>query len=165
MADEKPPESEKEPRLRAYDEEIDLKVRNPWPWLIMAAVPLFLGIVIMLRQPDAPTVTERAAAVSPKVLWKERIDAKTKSGVPNVRTIPGTDRPAVALQPEEKDYPCDFAPWVGMRMEEDILQAVRQVNRPYRILLPGAPMTMDFSPARINFDVNKKNVITRVWCG
>jgi len=52
-----------------------------------------------------------------------------------------------------------------MRIEEDILQAVRQAKRPYRILPPGAVMTMDFSSARINFDVNNRQIITRIWCG
>lgn len=37
--------------------------------------------------------------------------------------------------------------------------------QPVRILWPETPVTEDYSPARLNFDVNAAGVITRVWCG
>ena len=34
-----------------------------------------------------------------------------------------------------------------------------------RIIYPGMPITQDYRPDRINFDIGPDNRITRVWCG
>ncbi|MGL4235080.1 I78 family peptidase inhibitor [Tabrizicola sp.] len=34
-----------------------------------------------------------------------------------------------------------------------------------RFIEPGMPITMDYSPTRLNFDLNSAGRITRVWCG
>jgi len=67
--------------------------------------------------------------------------------------------------PEMPQLACDFAPWVGVKLGPDILKAVKDSGRPYRVLSPDSAMTMDFSPSRINFDVDQGGIITRVWCG
>ena len=36
---------------------------------------------------------------------------------------------------------------------------------PVRILPPGAMMTQDYNPTRLNFDLDGSGTITRVWCG
>lgn len=38
-------------------------------------------------------------------------------------------------------------------------------ERPIRILAPSQPMTMDFNPARLNFDTDDEGLISKVWCG
>jgi hypothetical protein len=35
----------------------------------------------------------------------------------------------------------------------------------HRIIAPGTAVTRDFSPERVNFDLDAKGRITRVWCG
>jgi hypothetical protein len=34
-----------------------------------------------------------------------------------------------------------------------------------RIIEPGMPITEDYSPSRLNFDLDDAGRITRVWCG
>lgn len=34
-----------------------------------------------------------------------------------------------------------------------------------RFISPGDAITMDFSPSRLNFDLDENGVITRIWCG
>lgn len=36
---------------------------------------------------------------------------------------------------------------------------------PVRVIRPGAPVTRDLSPSRINFDIDAGERIARVWCG
>jgi hypothetical protein len=57
---------------------------------------------------------------------------------------------------------CSFPQWVGKPVDE---AAVKAQDRPYRILKPGAPMTMDYSPARIDLKVDDNGVVTEVTCG
>ena len=34
-----------------------------------------------------------------------------------------------------------------------------------RFISPGDAVTMDYSPERLNFDLDETGTITRVWCG
>jgi hypothetical protein len=36
---------------------------------------------------------------------------------------------------------------------------------PVRWLAPGSMMTMDFSPDRVNFELDADDIITRIYCG
>ena len=60
------------------------------------------------------------------------------------------------------DATCDFESWVGKKIDNAAIEAT---GRPSRILEPGAMMTMDHSPQRINIEHDKDMVVTRVWCG
>lgn len=60
------------------------------------------------------------------------------------------------------DADCNYDGWVGEKVDEP---AVESMGRPYRILAPGAMMTMDHNPKRINVEHDKKMIVTRVWCG
>ena len=37
--------------------------------------------------------------------------------------------------------------------------------QPVRIIGPGDPVTEDYSPVRINFDLDQTGTIIRIWCG
>lgn len=52
--------------------------------------------------------------------------------------------------------------WVG-RPVSALIGA--DFGRPTRIIQPGEAVTMDFSPERINFDIDANGRIARVWCG
>lgn len=69
---------------------------------------------------------------------------------------------AVARPPDLEPQPCDFPQFIGQRVDE---QALKATGRPYRILPPGASATMDFSPARINVEVDDADTVIRVSCG
>jgi len=69
-------------------------------------------------------------------------------------TLPGT----VAPPP---DCAAGYQAFVGVQMD-----AVAMSPRlPHRIIPPGTAVTMDFSPNRVNFDLDAGGRITRVWCG
>jgi hypothetical protein len=61
-----------------------------------------------------------------------------------------------------KDAACNFEGWIGRKVDE---AAVKATGRPYRILEPGAMMTMDHNPKRINVEHDGKGTVKRVWCG
>ncbi len=137
---------------------------NPAVWLTFLAVPLVLGLVISLNKgaPDAPIENPRLiAAEEAKTKVKSESYGQRGGGV-------AIDNPAITPKPaaEKKTaYKCDFAPWVGLKVSEDMLGALKGAERPYRVLEPGSAMTMDHAPARVNFDLNEAGAITRIWCG
>ncbi|MBC2836275.1 I78 family peptidase inhibitor [Paragemmobacter straminiformis] len=47
---------------------------------------------------------------------------------------------------------------------DTVLQTMR-FNKPVRIIKPGMAVTMDYNPDRINFDLDRYNMISRVTCG
>lgn len=61
--------------------------------------------------------------------------------------------------------PCNFEEWVGKQADASLEAAIKPLNRPYRILPPGTPITQDYSPSRINFDLDAGKKIIRAWCG
>ncbi len=66
------------------------------------------------------------------------------------------------LPPEMKPQPCDFAQWVGKPVDTNALDALK---RPYRVLKPNESATMDYSPARIDVEVDKAGTVRKVTCG
>jgi len=69
------------------------------------------------------------------------------------------------------DAPLTPAPSCGAaRLGGFVGQPVSALDPQYqplvtRIIRPGDAVTEDFSPARLNVEVNGRDVITRVWCG
>lgn len=57
---------------------------------------------------------------------------------------------------------CDFADWVGATVIEE---TVRETGRPYRIVQPGQPMTMDYNAERINVLTDDEGMVLEVNCG
>ncbi|MCB9978907.1 MAG: hypothetical protein H6862_04820 [Rhodospirillales bacterium] len=74
------------------------------------------------------------------------------------------DESAARTEVAEAPPPCDFPDLVGKSPDEDLLAGTLR-GRGYRVILPGAMVTQDFSPARVNLDLDDKGVIRRVWCG
>ncbi|MCB1538860.1 MAG: hypothetical protein H6865_08040 [Rhodospirillales bacterium] len=40
-----------------------------------------------------------------------------------------------------------------------------QIKEPHRVIPPGAAVTMDYSPDRVNFQLDENGRIVRIWCG
>lgn len=57
---------------------------------------------------------------------------------------------------------CTFDEWIGQKAKSLKLEAL---NRPYRILPPGALVTMDFVEDRINVETDENDTVIRVTCG
>jgi hypothetical protein len=61
---------------------------------------------------------------------------------------------------------CDFNIWLGRPLNEGLVaEQLQAMNRPYRILPPGSMMTMDYSPSRVNFELDENGVVKRIFCG
>lgn len=71
-----------------------------------------------------------------------------------------------AVQPVSGDDPerncAMFQNWVGFAVDE---AAVKNTGRPYRILRPGDPATMDYSAERINVQIDEQGIVLQVTCG
>ncbi len=46
----------------------------------------------------------------------------------------------------------------------DVLETMALPPRT-RIIRPGMAVTMDYDPARLNFEIDRRNRIIRIWCG
>lgn len=151
----------KAPPLREKGD-LDLEVKTPFLWIMLLAAPVLLGVLLSLRAPPAQQepapIQEQAAAQAPVVQPQKTvpIEGRRRYSAAAEETVAPLEEPPPA---------CDFAPWVGLPVGADMQAALRASNRPYRVLPPGSMMTMDHSPARVNFDIDERGIITRVWCG
>lgn len=71
-------------------------------------------------------------------------------------------RPAVPPPPEDS---CGAAPYAGLVGEDATALEKVLILKPVRILRPGIAVTMDFNPARMNFDIGADGRITSIHCG
>lgn len=64
---------------------------------------------------------------------------------------------------------CEFPAWVGRPVDAAAIEAaLRQKDgamRRYRVVSPGAMMTMDYSPARVNIHIDENGIVIKVDCG
>lgn len=104
-----------------------------------------------------PLATDNASAGSSMAE-----DSPAGEGV-TAEEIPHSDVPPPSRE-VFTDADCDFEDWVGKPVGE-VETAVKDTERPYRILTPDSVMTMDHSPDRINVVHDKDGKVTRVWCG
>lgn len=77
--------------------------------------------------------------------------------------MPPADAPAA-------DGPCDAtaATWaVGSAATAEVVERARLETHSsnVRVIEPGQPVTMDYSPERLNIDVNERGAITGLRCG
>lgn len=77
-----------------------------------------------------------------------------------VDTPPGDPKPQ---PPAERT--CGAAELQGLvGQPATVLQTMRFAG-PVRVIEPGMAVTMDYSPARLNFDLDGQGLITRAYCG
>ena len=140
------------------------QVDSPVIWLALLAIPLVLALIVgILRKDQTLSKPEKPVYIAPQ-------DAGQRSLAPISADNPIIAQAINAAQPSKpapapEAVSCDFEQWVGKEVSDDMLQAIKDAKRPFRILPPGSMMTMDHAPARINFDLNDAGKITRVWCG
>lgn len=134
---------------------------GPLLWIFLLAAPIILGFLISLRSEQVDTsnpVQEIQNSEQTKTQAQSQPDRKSE-----IRRRQGS-RGSVG-QENLGSVDCDFSPWIGLPVDADMQAVLRTSNRPFRVLPPGAMMTMDHSPARVNFDLDAGGIITRVWCG
>ncbi len=76
-------------------------------------------------------------------------------------TGPGQQQPV----PEPMPDTCGATPLAGLVGQDATALERELILRPVRVIRPDMAITMDFSPDRINFDIDGANRITRIWCG
>ncbi|MEZ5815032.1 MAG: I78 family peptidase inhibitor [Alphaproteobacteria bacterium] len=139
---------------------------NPALWLAVIAVPLLFGLLVGLGRngpvdpPVNPHELRSSASATSNTGRRGRVSVDNAAIAPLVRNPDARRSPADA-----QGASCDFSSWVGMKVEQGMLDALKDAKRPYRVLKPGDMMTMDHAPARVNFDLDNAGTITRVWCG
>lgn len=152
-----------EPVLYDNDEE---RVKSPAIWLVFIAVPLVIGLLMgFFDGEEAFAPAPEPVVVQPQETAR-KLDGATADMPFIAQAIEATrGKDVMGKPPEISAPPCNFEAWVGLEVREDMLNAIRDARRPYRILPPGSAITMDHAPARINFDLDDAGKITRVWCG
>lgn len=76
-------------------------------------------------------------------------------------TTPSSEEPVVP--PADKDT-CGAARYANLVGRPITDPGVPAASQDIRHIRPNSAVTMDFSPQRLNFDVNDKDVITRLRC-
>ncbi len=121
-----------------------VKTGSPALWLIFLAVPLTLALIAGLNQTIPPE--QEAAIVA------QNAQASSASQIPQETQ-------------QDKTYQCNFSPWIGKPLTRDMIAIIEKANRPYRVLKPGAMVTQDYAPSRINLNVDDDGKILSVGCG
>jgi hypothetical protein len=124
-------------------------MRSPLLWFVLLFIPVLLGLYASFNRPDAPAA-EAAKAI---VYMPEAIVPPAQASAHSIQRRGGG---AVSCHLEE---------WIGKQADEQMQNALKAQKRAFRILPPGAMVTMDHSPGRANFDVDAGGKITRAWCG
>jgi Peptidase inhibitor I78 family len=69
----------------------------------------------------------------------------------------------VAAEPEQNACGADgLQSLIG---QDDAVLAAMTFPQGTRFLYPGTPVTEDYSPVRLNIDIEQSGTITGVWCG
>lgn len=144
-------------------EEVDLSSRlsrNPALWFGLILIPVFLAVLVSFlgqekaEEGEAPPAPAQAPAED---LARQNVTRPAPPPGPGM----GERSPRVEASPA-----CDFAIWAGRPLnEEEVARQMEALGRPYRVLPPGSMMTMDYSPSRVNFDVDENGIVSRIWCG
>ena len=93
------------------------------------------------------------------------------SGPSGSVTPPSSDRdPSPPPQPPPASGTCDAskAQWaVGERASNELLERARNAAQAAtaRFISPNQPITMEFSPGRLNLGLDKRDVVIGVTCG
>jgi hypothetical protein len=86
--------------------------------------------------------------------------AKIEAPVPEPRYRGREENP----NPEPADNSC-MPELMGLEPGADVYARIKESGKTYRVLKPGAMMTMDYSEHRVNLEVNRHGLISKVWCG
>jgi hypothetical protein len=70
---------------------------------------------------------------------------------------------ACVAEPEQNV--CGAAGMQNLIGQDDDVLAAMTVPVGTRLIYPGTPVTEDYSPARLNIDIDQFGRITGVWCG
>jgi hypothetical protein len=60
---------------------------------------------------------------------------------------------------------CGAAGMQGLIGQDDDVLAAMTLPQGTRFIYPGTPVTEDYSPSRLNIDIDQSGRITGVWCG
>lgn len=85
-------------------------------------------------------------------------------GTPPAGSRPGGPQGTGWIEPGPSCDRTDFDPAqiIGRRPEE---LGLERFSYPVRVILPGMAVTMDYSPARLNLEVDERGHIFRFHCG
>lgn len=132
------------------------KAGSPLIWILLLAVPVVPAFYLSLmhKAEDIPTLEAPQSGV-----------AEVPAGEAVSRRGGGQAFLDRQIQAAQKAVSCDFKDWIGMRVEQNMLEALAEKGRPQRLLPPDTDYTSDYVPERVNFDLDENGIILRIWCG
>jgi hypothetical protein len=142
---------------------------NPVLLFLVIMIPMIAGIGYSFQDVTPPEVVSEPApqieAEMPPPIPDTTATAKPMMD-PALNPLRGSRRPVGGdISAAGAVGECRFNYLVGMMADENVAQSLKQRRVQYRILPPGAMMTMDHSPSRLNLEVDDQGVIRRAWCG
>ena len=73
--------------------------------------------------------------------------------------------PGSPLPPEPAPGDCGASAMQGFVGQPESVLAATTFAVPIRIIHPGDAITMDYSPTRLNFEIDARGRIARIFCG
>ena len=159
-ADPSEPKAKKPKRERPPETPV---VIPPAVWLGLLLVP-FLYLLVQYIFRDDPQQQQPEAA--PAVQQQQAQEAVAPAPVAAVaRGRGGAVAPPEETIPMAKLNACDFDDWVGKPLPRALL---KRHLLPYRVILPGSgtgKVPPGGSPLVLNIEVDRQEIVTKVWCG
>jgi Peptidase inhibitor I78 family len=159
-------------------------MRSPLLWFCLLAIPVLLSLYtafIMKAPPETPPrpVAEGVAEPGSPGTSETQTRAFMPDDFAGERPVMGAAQPfegrgaVVTRSGYAQDHAppplaaaeCRFDDLVGKPADAPTQDAIKAQNRAVRVLGPGAMMTQDYSPSRVNLETDADGKITRVWCG
>ena len=72
---------------------------------------------------------------------------------------------SAACVPETQSNSCGATGLGALIGQDRTVLHTKKFATPLRVVEFGQPITMDFNPERLNIDIDKNGLISRVWCG
>jgi hypothetical protein len=137
------------------------KAGSPLIWILLLLIPVIPAFYLSLtnRAEDVAALKAPAKNEAAEVLAGEAV--LRRGGGANDRVL----LPDRQAEPAKQPLSCDFKDWIGVRVEQSMLEALAAQGRPQRLLPPDTSYTSDYVPERVNFDLDENGIILRIWCG
>ncbi len=163
----KPPAGPPEPKPKKPKRERPPEkpvVIPPAVWLGLLLVPFLYLLVQYVFQDDPPPQPQPEAAPASVQQADSPVPAK-EAPVGRWGGRGGAVAPPEEIISMDKLKACDFDDWVGKPLPRPLL---KRHMLPYRVIVPGSgtgKVPPGGSPLVLNIEVDRQEIVTKVWCG
>ena len=133
---------------------------SPGLLFLFILIPILFGILTaFIQDPEVKPAVEVPVEIG-KPLPEDMMSWELPPPPPSSVTGVGSGGRVPLEQPQ-----CNFNELIGIKPNENLFARLKRVGKAYRVVQPGAQITMDYSPDRVNLELDEQGLIQRAWCG